>query len=104
MFYLDQLNITWSFNDALSDVVYWEWRFTSSDGPFVNKRLARIVHDGQPQIEDISLSISGVSKIKPATLLLKNVNQTYDGIYRFGLTGPAGDSSSDVVIFIASKF
>ena len=75
------VNITWSFNDALSDVVYREWRFTSSDGPFVNKRLARIVRDGQPQIEDIGLSSSGVSIIKPATLLLKNVNQTYDGIY-----------------------
>ena len=95
------VNITWSFNDDVSQVIARVWYFTSSDGSFVNERLARIINDGVPQIFNIGLS--GVSIIKPATLHLRNVNQTYDGTYRFVLVGN-NDDSSGVVIFIASKF
>ena len=96
------MNIKWSFNDDVSQVLSRVWSFTSSDGSFVNKRLAVIIFDGQPQIEDSGLS--GVSIVKPATLLLKNVNQTYNGTYRFDLSGRDGSGSSQVVVIIASKF
>ena len=96
------VNIAWSFNVDISQVLFRAWRFTSSDGKFVGKHLASIIHHGQPQIEDSGLS--GVSIIKPATLLLKNVNQTYDGTYRFDLSGPGGGGSARVVVSIASKF
>ena len=95
------VNITWSFNDDVSQVFSRVWYFTSSDGSFVDERLARIIDDENPQIFNIGLS--GVSIVKPATLLLKNVNQTYDGTYRFDLTGLVG-GRSEVVVFIASKF
>ena len=95
------VNITWSFNDDVSQVFSRNWVFTSSDGSFVNKRLASINNDENPQIFNIGLS--GVSIVKPATLLLKNVNQTYDGTYRFQLSAPGGGSPFKVVVFIASK-
>ena len=96
------VNIIWSFNDDVSKVLARAWWFTSSDGSFVNTLLASIIRDGQPQIEDSGLS--GISIVKPATLLLKNVNQSYDGTYRFDLSGRGGGGSSRVVVFIASKF
>ena len=96
------VNITWSINDDISRVSFREWHFTSSDGLFVRKPLASIIRDSQPQIDNSDLS--GVSIVKPATLLLKNVNQTYDGTYRFDLLGPGGGRSARVVVFIASKF
>ena len=95
------VNITWSFNDDVSQVTARVWYFTSSDGSFVNKRLAVIIFDDDPRIFNVGLS--GVSIVKPATLLLKNVNQTYDGTYRFDLSGRGG-GSSQVVVIIASKF
>ena len=95
------VNITWSFSDDVSKVISRAWYFTSSDGSFVNKRLARIFDDENPRIFNIGLS--GVSIVKPATLLLKNVNQTYDGTYQFDLSGPVG-GRSEVVVFIASTF
>ncbi|CAB4025165.1 fasciclin-2 isoform X7, partial [Paramuricea clavata] len=45
--------------------------------------------------------LAGVTVEKPATLILKNVNQSYDGMYKFILT--AGDDSgvSEVTVIIA---
>ena len=96
------MNIKWSFTDDVSQVSSRKWYFTSSDGSFVNTRLARIIDDKALQIDNSGLS--GVSIVKPATLFLKNVNQTYDGTYRFDLSGRGGSGSSRVVVFIASKF
>ena len=96
------VNITWSFNDDISQVLFRAWRFTSSHGKFVGKPLASIFRDSQLQMDDSGFS--GVSIVKPATLLLKNVNQTYDGIYRFDLSGPGGGGFARVVVFVASKF
>ena len=98
----ENVNIKWSFNDDVSQVISRAWYFTSSDGSFVDKRLARIIDDENPQI--FNSGLSGVSIVKPATLLLKNVNQTYDGTYRFALSAPGGGSPFEVVVFIASKF
>ena len=96
------VNITWSFNDDVAQLVARVWYFTSSDGSFVNERLAIILLDGQPQIDNSGLS--GASIVKPATLLLKNVNETYDGTYQFQLSAPGSGSTFEVVVFIASKF
>ena len=96
------VNIEWLFNDDVSQVVSRAWYFTSSDGSFVNERFASIFLDGDPRIDNSGLS--GISIVKPATLLLKNVNQTYNGTYRFDLSSPGGGRSARVVVFIASKF
>ena len=97
----ENMTITWSFSDDVARLVARSWYFTSSDGSF-DERLAVILLNGQPQIFNIGLS--GVSIVKPATLLLENVNQTYDGTYRFDLSGPGGGETSRVVVIIASKF
>ena len=93
-------NITWSFNDDISTLVTRIWYFTSSDGSFNAERLARISDNEEPRIYESGLS--WVTIVKPATLVLKNVNQTYNGTYRFSLTAHTNGDSS-VVVFIASK-
>ena len=95
-------NITWSFDDKVSTVSFRAWFFTSSDGSIVGKRLGRINDEDKLRIDGNS-GLSGVKIIKPATLILENVNQTYNGTYVFDLTAPNGGRSK-VVVFIASKF
>ena len=96
------VNITWSFNDDVSQVLSRAWYFTSSNSSINWKLLAGIIDDGKPRI--YNSGFSGVSIIKPATLLLKNVNQTYGGTYRFVFSAVANFDRSDVVVFIAGKF
>ena len=89
--------ITWSFIDDIKTSTTRTWTFTPSDGrPQVN--LALIVGDGDvlPLISSYELAVE-----KPATLVLKNVNLTYDGTYGFSLS--PGGSSSEVVVYIAGK-
>ena len=93
------VNITWTFDDEVMKLVSRVWSFTSSDS--VSKRVARIFDDDDPK--DFDSGLSGVSIVKPATLLLKNVNRTYDGTYRFILVEDDADRS-DVVVIIASKY
>ena len=96
------VNITWSFKNDSSQVIARGWYFTRSDSSINWKLLASIFRDGQPEIENSGLS--GISLVKPSTLLLENVNQTYDGTYRFVLSAHVGSGTSDVVVFVASKF
>ena len=95
------VNITWSFRDDVAQVNARGWYFTRSDSSIDWKLLASIIDDKNPTIRDSGLC--GVSIEKPATLLLKNVNQTYGGRYRFVLSAFLSYSRSDVVVFIASK-
>ena len=88
--------LAWSFTDAIKRFRIRSWIFTPSDGqPQVD--LARIIDDGDAEIFTTSYE---VAVEKPATLVLQNVNLTYDGTYRFSLF-PGG--SSEVVVFIAGK-
>jgi hypothetical protein len=41
---------------------------------------------------------------KPATLVLKNVNLTYEGTYQFNLAPAVGVGTSEVDVFITGKF
>ena len=86
--------IVWSFTDEIKSFSYQIWTFTPSDGqPQVG--LARINGDGNVEILTTSYE---VAVEKPATLVLKNVNLTYDGTYRFSLSPQAG--TSDVFVYI----
>lgn len=60
-------------------------------------QLARIIHDGPSQIRT---KLYEVAIEKPATLVLKNVNGSYDGTYQFTLVTFHIDIS-EVVVFIA---
>ena len=95
-------NITWSFNDEIFYVNSRAWYFTSSDGSIDGKRLGRILGDMAIEVDKAS-GLSGVKIEKPASLILENVNLTYNGIYRFVLSARVADRS-EVVVFIASKF
>ena len=89
--------IVWSFTDDINSLSIRSWFFTPSDGgPKVG--LARIFGDAGVQILNPSYE---VAVEKPATLVLKNVNLTYNGTYQF-LLAIAG--TSDVVVYIAGKF
>ena len=92
--------IKWSLNDDISKVLLRVWYFTSSDGSFYNKLIASVIRDREPRVYNSGLS--GISVVKPATLVLKNVNQTYQGTYQFVRVGPVC-SRSKVVVLIASK-
>ncbi|XP_028399290.1 hemicentin-1-like [Dendronephthya gigantea] len=92
-------NITWSFKDDISKVGYRAWYFTSSNGVFSGHKLGGIIDDDPPTK---TTSLFDVEIKKPGTLLLKNVNLTYDGTYRFDLIAPVGGRST-VVVFIAKK-
>ena len=90
--------IMWSFTDDVNNIVLRSWSFTPSDSrPSVV--LAIIASDGDVQILTTSYEFAVE---KPATLVLKNVNLTYNGIYEFSLS--PGGSSSDVFVYIAGKF
>ena len=93
-------NLTWTFDDDVSTLILRAWFFTRSGGS-TSERLATIADDDNRKIRHSSLS--GVEIIKPATLLLKNVNQSYDGVYRFQLDGSGPSVSISVRVFIASK-
>ena len=95
-------NITWSFDDEISKVSFRAWYFTSSDGSISGEILGSIVGDGNFVPSQASI-LSGVTIVKPASLILENVNQTYNGTYRFDLTAPVG-GRSEVGVFIASKY
>ncbi|XP_028399325.1 hemicentin-1-like [Dendronephthya gigantea] len=91
--------IVWSFDDDISVVFSRSWAFTSTDGSFSNTALTRIANDGNAT-KLVSFPVITVEK--PATLVLKNVNRSYDGKYKLTLQS-CTDTSSEVTIFIAEK-
>ena len=90
--------IEWSLDSSLPTRSLRSWSFKSSGGNDV--QLARIVDDGPSQI---FTKLYDVSIEKPATLVLKNVNGSYNGTYKFTLT-LTDTSTSEVAVFIAGKF
>ena len=77
------------------------WYFTPN-GRSRSELLAWITKDGKPQIRKNLLS--GVDVVKPATIILKNVGQTYNGKYEFILVGREEADPVSVRVFIASKY
>ncbi len=89
--------IVWSFDDDIETLSYRKFAF--SDGR-QTVWLATIYGDEDPK----QTSLFDIAVEKPATLVLKNVNQTYNGTYQFSLLPSTGVSIlSDVVVFIAGK-
>jgi hypothetical protein len=97
-------SITWIFDDDISkDVILRTWSFTSSAGSGT-RVLALLSFDTQLFKRNGILPAFDIKK--PATLILNNVNQSYNGTYRLALKidGVGDDFISDVTVFIASKF
>ena len=94
-------NITWTFDDNPSETLL-TWFFTSSDGLRVGF-LGTIFSDFQPHIGQGN-PLPMINITKPATLILNNVNQSYNGTYRLILKADGQPKvTSDVIVFIASK-
>ena len=88
--------LVWLFEDDRKSFGYRLWSFTPSDGqPLV--RLAKFNGDGKDEILATSYD---VAVEKPATLVLKNVNLTYNGTYRLSLPPY---TPSDVFVYIAVR-
>ena len=97
------VKIRWKFQVSdISKVKLRIWYFTSSDGRFKEEELAEIDDDEEPEITTTRLT--GVEVEEQATLVLKNVNQTYDGVYEFSLTAGSASGLSEVTLVIAGIF
>ena len=77
------------------------WYFTSTDGTFTTKTIADI--DGTEDPKILNSGLIGVTIEENATLVLKNVNRTYDGKYQFILVAGASTGSSTVTVTIVGK-
>ena len=77
------------------------WFFKSSDGLRTGP-IGAIAFDYSPALRKNILS--GISVIKPATLVLSNVNQSYNGTYRFDLITATEIFTCEIIVFVASKF
>ena len=95
--------IDWSLTVAISQIQVRTWLFNSRDGSRTGQ-LTRIVDDMDPGSKDISL-IPRFEIEKPATLILMNVDQTYNGMYTFTVLkkGVTTADMSEVTVYIAGK-
>ena len=91
--------IAWNFTDDITKLSRRIWIFTPSDGR-QQVGLARFEGDGNVEILTTSCDITAE---KPATLVLKNVNLTYNGTYEFSLS-PNGGGSFKVIVYIAGNY
>jgi hypothetical protein len=93
------VEIKWSFDDKIDTVLIRLWHFSNS-----STQLATIFRDEIPEINKDHLLRVKIEK--PATLVLKNVNDNYNGMYRFSLTVTTARDpfKSEVTVVIASKF
>lgn len=92
--------IEWSLSArTVANVRYRSWSFTSSDGD-KTELLADVFGDGNVKIVT---KLYEIDVDKPATLILKNVNESYNGTYQIGVITTAAETST-VVVYIAGKF
>ena len=95
------VRIKWSLDFVLSTNINRTWSFKSSASG-KDEILGEISRAG-----DITIvtRLYEVEIEKPATLVLKNVNGSYNGTYKFTLYPGLHDPSiSEVVVFVAGKF
>ena len=91
------VNLQWDFDDDIKTVTARTWRFFGDSG---SRILALISVDAKPIIRDQSLKFEIK---KPATLILKDVNESYNGTYQFTLETDDMKYVSEAVVEIASK-
>jgi hypothetical protein len=100
--------IKWEIDDPVSALLVRSWSYKSSEGA-TPRSLASIVRDGTTDHRTKSTNLFDFAIERPATLVLKNVNQSYNGLYTFSYFAHPAHSTfvsfvSEVVVSIASKF
>ena len=96
------VKIRWKFQVSdISEVRYRYWSFASSDGR-IKEELAEASRNDNPVI--LTSRLTGVGIEGKATLVLKNINESYDGVYKFGLTTVNVVGSSEVRLIVAGTF
>ena len=94
--------ITWTYDDDPSQASL-SWYFIGRSPGSKEEEIAHI----SPTSDPILISDNMVPRIaieKPATLVLKNVDKTYNGEYQFIVRVPDGGGESSVDFFVAGKF
>ena len=93
--------IEWSLDPTVDPaaIVIRTWTFKNSRGG----KLEPLGSISQAGDITVSTKLYEVEIKPPATLVLKNVNASYDGKYVFTLLSP-GPSKSEVDVIIAGKF
>ena len=98
-------NLTWNFDDDISTIRTLNWYFIPSGGTKQIPLAAIRYNNSKPMTRIENCSICGGLVVwKPATLVLKNVNQSYNGTYQFQFNGQKMYPPVNVQVFIASKF
>ncbi|XP_046858269.1 hemicentin-2-like [Xenia sp. Carnegie-2017] len=97
-------NITWTLNNT-GNFASRSWTFRTFDTPSLEAQpIVTITDDEEPDYRTSVLKSFGldVEVFKPATLMLKKVNQSYIGVYKFSIDAPDPFGSS-VNVSIAIK-
>ena len=95
-------NLTWTFDDEPSSLTSRNWFFIPDGGSKKGEKLASII-DGKIKYKNGS-GLLGVKIERPATLLLHNVNQSYNGKYEFTIQANDKFHSSFVTVVITGEF
>ena len=94
--------IDWSLTVSASQAQVRTWLFKSRDGSRTGQ-LTRIIDNMDRGQKNLSL-IPRFEIEKPATLILMNVDETYNGMYTLTLfTKDSSIDQSEVIVYIAGK-
>lgn len=94
------VTIKWNFDQDLNDLLIRTWRLITATK---DEALARIVSDGP--VTKVPNSLPEFDILKPSTLVLINVDESYNGTYQFQLVPVIGQQETSFVTFsIAGKF
>ena len=81
-----------------------EWQFSKTDEPGSFKRLAFLTPARETVLND---TFSGISVVRPATLVLQNVTINHNGTYRISIrVFPPSDTNpqtSDILVIVLGK-
>ena len=93
--------LTWTFTGDPSKAAL-NWYFTRRRDGSKEEEIAAKFRDNPATIENSSLP--GVAFELPATLVLKNVDERYNGKYRFLVVVLGAGGEAEVELYIAGKF
>ena len=99
------VTLPWSYNFGSGKVISVEWMFSKTGEPASFKVFAVLIPLNEPIVSNDTLS--GISVMRPATLILQNVNLDHNGIYRISIDvfvrGNNYFETSDILVIVLGK-